>query len=144
VLEFGYASVLILRICFGNIGFGYIGCRNDRIFGKPWMISDVSRDMCLLENQLPFFILEELIKLSKIWCPISLNELTFVFLTHRWSSWVPHDNLEEIKFCEAEHFVAFLRICQQPTEQKQQKKIKGNRYSKHTQCNGSPSSWSQV
>ena len=119
LLDCSFVIMVLLRICFENIGFGNIGCRNDRIFGKPWMISDVSRDMCLLENQLPFFILEDLIKLSKIWCPLSLKELTFVFLTQRWPSWVPHDNLEEIKFCEAEHFVAFLRICQQPTEHKQ-------------------------
>ncbi|XP_034930784.1 UPF0481 protein At3g47200-like isoform X2 [Populus alba] len=96
-----------------------ISARNDGIFGKPWMISDVSMDMCLLENQLPFFILEDLIKLSKKRGSISLNELTLKFLKWRWSSWMPQDNLEEIKFCEAEHFVAFLRICQQPTEQKQ-------------------------
>ena len=118
LLDCAFVIMVLLRAWYGNNG-----CRNDRIFGKPWMISDVSRDMCLLENQLPFFILEDLNKLSKIRCPISLKELTFVFLTNRWSSWVPQDNLEKIKFCEAEHFVAFLRICQQPTEQKQQKKI---------------------
>ncbi|KAI5354978.1 hypothetical protein L3X38_007873 [Prunus dulcis] len=33
---------------------------NDRIFNRPWMLQDLWPDMRLLENQLPFFILEEL------------------------------------------------------------------------------------
>ncbi|KAL5832040.1 hypothetical protein ACOSQ4_017394 [Xanthoceras sorbifolium] len=34
--------------------------RNNRIFTKPWMIADIMYDTCLLKNQLPFFILEDL------------------------------------------------------------------------------------
>ncbi|XP_061979594.1 UPF0481 protein At3g47200-like [Populus nigra] len=123
LLDCSFVIMVLLRTYDENIVFENIGCRNDRIFSKPWMFNEVSKDICLLENQLPFFILEDLIKLSKIRGHISLIELTFVFLTRRWPSWVPQDNLEKIKFCEAEHFVAFLRICQQPTEQNQQKKI---------------------
>ncbi|XP_050157484.1 putative UPF0481 protein At3g02645 [Malus sylvestris] len=33
---------------------------NDRIFNKPWMLQDVWPDIRLLENQLPFFVLEDL------------------------------------------------------------------------------------
>ncbi|XP_021810258.1 UPF0481 protein At3g47200-like, partial [Prunus avium] len=33
---------------------------NDRIFGKPRMLRDIIYDMLLLENQVPFFILEYL------------------------------------------------------------------------------------
>eukprot|EP00258_Populus_trichocarpa_P000085 XP_002297786.3 UPF0481 protein At3g47200 [Populus trichocarpa] len=117
LLDCSFVIMVLLRTYDENIG-----CRNDRIFSKPWMFNDVSKDMCLLENQLPFFILDDLIKLSKKRDPISLIGLTFVFLTRRWPEWVPQD-LEEIEFCDAEHFVAFLRICQQPTEQKQQKEI---------------------
>ncbi|KAJ6945158.1 hypothetical protein NC651_000253 [Populus alba x Populus x berolinensis] len=116
LLDCSFVIMVLLRTCFE-----ITGCRNDRIFGKPLMIRDVSMDMCLLENQLPFFILEDLIKLSKIRGLSSLKELTFVFLTRRWPSWVQEDILEKINFCEAEHFVAFLTICQQPTEQKQLK-----------------------
>lgn len=32
---------------------------SDRIFSKPWLISDIWYDILLLENQLPFFILED-------------------------------------------------------------------------------------
>jgi len=37
----------------------------DRIFNKPWMLDEISIDLCLLENQLPFFIVEDLFNLSK-------------------------------------------------------------------------------
>ncbi|XP_059461756.1 uncharacterized protein LOC132190723 [Corylus avellana] len=40
---------------------------NDRIFNKPWLIQDVWADMLLLENQLPFFILELLFNSYKPW-----------------------------------------------------------------------------
>ncbi|KAB2619087.1 hypothetical protein D8674_014956 [Pyrus ussuriensis x Pyrus communis] len=33
---------------------------NDWIFKKPWMLQNIAPDMILLENQLPFFILEDL------------------------------------------------------------------------------------
>ncbi|KAJ4869851.1 Uncharacterized protein Rs2_48576 [Raphanus sativus] len=33
---------------------------NDRIYGKPWMVYDVYRDMVLIENQLPFFVVKSL------------------------------------------------------------------------------------
>ncbi|KAL6344870.1 hypothetical protein AAG906_006620 [Vitis piasezkii] len=36
---------------------------DDRIFNKPWLIFDVRRDMTLLENQLPFFLLLSLYSL---------------------------------------------------------------------------------
>ncbi|KAK2631964.1 hypothetical protein EUGRSUZ_L02195 [Eucalyptus grandis] len=32
----------------------------DRIFHRPWMLSDVCRDMALLENQIPFFVVQKL------------------------------------------------------------------------------------
>ncbi|KAI5355001.1 hypothetical protein L3X38_007896 [Prunus dulcis] len=38
---------------------------NDRIFNKPVMFLDLMTDMQLLENQLPFFILEELFYLQE-------------------------------------------------------------------------------
>ncbi|KAI6668253.1 hypothetical protein NL676_023798 [Syzygium grande] len=36
----------------------------DLIFGKPWMINDVRRDMWLLENQIPFFAIQELFEMA--------------------------------------------------------------------------------
>ncbi|XP_008245753.1 PREDICTED: UPF0481 protein At3g47200-like [Prunus mume] len=39
---------------------------NDRIFKNPWMLTTIVPDMLLLENQLPFFILEDLFDASKV------------------------------------------------------------------------------
>ena len=33
---------------------------SDRLFNKPWMLWDIVPNLLLLENQLPFFIIEEL------------------------------------------------------------------------------------
>ncbi|XP_061983629.1 UPF0481 protein At3g47200-like [Populus nigra] len=93
---------------------------NDRIFGKPWMIGEIGFDMCLLENQIPFFILDDLLKLSKRQVGCSMIELTRDFLSITvGDSWVPKDILEQINSSEVEHFVDFLRKCQRPARREQ-------------------------
>ncbi|XP_061963028.1 UPF0481 protein At3g47200-like [Populus nigra] len=93
---------------------------NDRIFGKSWMIEDIKMDTCLLENQIPFFILDDLLKLSKKPDGCSMIELTRYFLSSTFGdSWVPKDILKQIKSSEVEHFVDFLRKCQRPAKRKQ-------------------------
>lgn len=37
---------------------------NDRIFNEPWMLNDVFRDMALLENQIPFFVIQRLLEMA--------------------------------------------------------------------------------
>lgn len=37
---------------------------NDRIFDKPWLLADVCRDMALLENQIPFFVVQRLFSMA--------------------------------------------------------------------------------
>ncbi|EXB98270.1 hypothetical protein L484_014254 [Morus notabilis] len=39
---------------------------NDLIFNRPWKVKEVREDMMLLENQLPFFMLEDVLSLAKI------------------------------------------------------------------------------
>ncbi|KAI5446265.1 hypothetical protein KIW84_014199, partial [Lathyrus oleraceus] len=39
---------------------------NDPILLKPWLHGDIARDLTLLENQLPFFVLEDMYKLASI------------------------------------------------------------------------------
>ncbi|XP_034930794.1 UPF0481 protein At3g47200-like [Populus alba] len=93
---------------------------NDRIFGKPFMIEDITFDTCLLENQIPFFILEDLLKLSRTLDRYSMIELTRHFLSGAFGgSWVPRVISEQINSSEVEHFVDFLRKCQQPAKQPQ-------------------------
>uniref|UniRef100_A0A6N2M336 Uncharacterized protein n=1 Tax=Salix viminalis TaxID=40686 RepID=A0A6N2M336_SALVM len=101
-------------------------CNIDRIFNKPWMRREIRYDLCLLENQLPFFIVEDLFNLSKILHrreEYSLTELARHFLSSTWDSWVPEDILEQANLSKVEHFVDFLRICQQPSQQMQSKKL---------------------
>jgi hypothetical protein len=102
----------------------FIPSNYDRIFGKPWMIRGIDFDMCLLENQIPFFILDDLLKLSKRQGGCSMIELTRDFLSSTFGdSWVQKDILEQINSSEVEHFVDFLRICQQPAQEMQPKKL---------------------
>ncbi|KAI5596191.1 hypothetical protein BDE02_03G190200 [Populus trichocarpa] len=100
----------------------------DRIFNKPWMNEDIIRfDLCLLENQLPFFIVEDLFKRSKIQDrheEYSMIEVTRDLLSCEWGSWAPKSSiLKEINLSKGKHFVDFLRICQKPGEHMQPKKL---------------------
>ncbi|KAG5227618.1 UPF0481 protein [Salix suchowensis] len=102
--------------------------KDDRIFGKSWRILEVRMDMCLLENQIPFFILDDLLKLAEIRIKgkagYSMIELTHYFFSDAFGySWVPKDILEQINSSEVEHFVDFLRICQLPEEREQVKPL---------------------
>jgi hypothetical protein len=94
---------------------------NDRIFKKPWLIQDVWTDMLLLENQLPFFILEDLFG-EVHWsqsdgeetATLTFNKLTEEFFKSRMESPGIEDRWEEI--CSGDfkikHFVDLLRHLQ--------------------------------
>uniref|UniRef100_A0A6N2KFP0 Uncharacterized protein n=1 Tax=Salix viminalis TaxID=40686 RepID=A0A6N2KFP0_SALVM len=86
----------------------------DQIFSPPFKFVDVVFDMCLLENQLPFFFLEILLRLYPT--KYTIKELTFELLKEVWDNWVKEDSREKINLSEVLHFVDFLRKCQQPTE----------------------------
>jgi len=102
----------------------FIPSNYDRIFGKPWMIRGIDFDMCLLENQIPFFILDDLLKLSRRQGGCSMIKLTRDFLSSTFGdSWVPKDILEQINSSEVEHVVDFLRKCQRPAKRKQQQPL---------------------
>ncbi|KAG5227619.1 UPF0481 protein [Salix suchowensis] len=76
--------------------------------------------MCLIENQLPFFILEDLFKASEIAShydeECSMIKLTYKFFKDDWNSMLTEGILEEIKASEAAHFVDLVRKCQKPSE----------------------------
>ncbi|KDP22058.1 hypothetical protein JCGZ_25889 [Jatropha curcas] len=101
--------------------------KKDRVFSKPWMIGEVRFDILLLENQLPFFILDDLFKLSNK--PPEGHELSIIMLTHNFfidtfGSWVAKRILDKHDFSKIEHMVDFLRICQQPPKLQNRKKLK--------------------
>jgi hypothetical protein len=87
---------------------------SDRIFYRPLMLPNVVFDMLLLENQLPFFILEKLFELSSVAENYTIIELTCGFLRSQWAGWVKEDSWKAIDFSGVLHFVDFLRKCQQP------------------------------
>ncbi|XP_073264486.1 putative UPF0481 protein At3g02645 [Populus alba] len=96
--------------------------RRDSIFYPPYKIEDVKIDICLLENQLPFFILEELCGLSPIFGnppKPTLIGLTHWFFSNEWGSWAVGEYLGRVDFSEVKHLVDFLTIYHRPTEQQQ-------------------------
>ncbi|XP_021800704.1 UPF0481 protein At3g47200-like isoform X2 [Prunus avium] len=102
-----------LRSCYAET----IQDENDRIFNKPWMLQDVWPDMRLLENQLPFFILEELFDPDKIKVSSNNNNierLSILNLCHNFFKTLMHiegtdGNMEKLCASKVEHFVDFCR-----------------------------------
>lgn len=62
------------------------GGKKDRIFSKLRMIGDVRFHILLLENQLPFFILDDLFKLCTISHHEGHQQLSMILLTHKFFS----------------------------------------------------------
>lgn len=99
------AVFIIMVLLNSKYSGGYFASgRSDHIFYRPFKLSDVVCDMSLLENQLPFFILEEFLELS-----CGLLKVT-------WVDWVKEDSWKMIDSSGVLHFVDFLQKCQQPTE----------------------------
>lgn len=99
---------LFLRGCLGNYIDG-----NDHIFNKPRMILEVTRDIRLQENQLPFFILKGLYDLA---CLSSQNQhLSFIDLTYRFLTEKKDPVPQTIATADIKHLVDFLRVCHLPS-----------------------------
>ncbi|XP_010432792.1 PREDICTED: UPF0481 protein At3g47200-like isoform X1 [Camelina sativa] len=82
----------------------------DRIFGKPMMIADVCRDMLLIENQLPFFVVKGLFLL--LYYQQGTPSIMEMVQCH-FSCFL--SNIDDKKFIlEPEHFVDLLRSCYLP------------------------------
>ncbi|KAF9686445.1 hypothetical protein SADUNF_Sadunf03G0159200 [Salix dunnii] len=115
--------VLLMPNCEGEScesGSNYEGesCESgsgDHIFFRPFKFIDVLWDMCLLENQLPFFFLEKLFELYPM-TNCTIMGLTLDLLTIVSDIWVKEDSREKINSSEVLHFVDLLRLCQQPSE----------------------------
>jgi hypothetical protein len=99
----------------------YESGRSDHIFYRPFKLVDVLFDMSLLENQLPFFIVQKLFERfsgaanPEINC--TLTELTCDLFKGLWPDWVKEDSWKIINPSGVLHFVDFLQKCQQPTEE---------------------------
>ncbi|XP_059460366.1 UPF0481 protein At3g47200 [Corylus avellana] len=104
--------------------------KNDCIFNKPWMLQDVWPDLRLLENQLPFFILEDLFDPKKITVSSQQNEIpSIIELSHNFFKKVIYlegtkDKFENFRSSKVEHFVDLLRHLHLPLKEQPKGKIK--------------------
>ncbi|MBA0690664.1 hypothetical protein Goari_008326 [Gossypium aridum] len=85
-----FDAIFIVELLF-RYNFGELW--NDHILGCPRMILDIQLDLCMIENQLPFFILEDLFNLA---------------------TESAEENLQQ-DFSQVEHVVDLLWLCFQPT-----------------------------
>uniref|UniRef100_A0A6N2LM13 Uncharacterized protein n=1 Tax=Salix viminalis TaxID=40686 RepID=A0A6N2LM13_SALVM len=108
-------AVFIIMVLLKFVGESHESGSGDQIFFRPWKFVDVVWDMCLLENQLPFFLLEKLFERYPI-KNCTIMELTFDLLKQVWTNWVKEDSREKINCCGVLHLVDFLRKCQQPSK----------------------------
>ncbi|KAK9906125.1 hypothetical protein M0R45_002860 [Rubus argutus] len=115
---------LLLRFSYPTLQEGKV----DRVFGKPWMLREIRYDMLLLENQIPFFILEYFYSLALASNAIPLQnnvlsmcELTYNFLNSPYIK--PYvDTKKKIKHEETKHFVDFVLKCHRPSPSELPKK----------------------
>ncbi|KAK9943768.1 hypothetical protein M0R45_009365 [Rubus argutus] len=128
--------IFLIEFLFRYYGYPNLVDENDCICGKPRMVEDVRPDLQMLENQLPFFILEDLFDPDMFSVPseysnrlrlygverLSILYLSSYFLTDGESLYGMLNNLETIYSSEVEvqHFVDLLRkLCIAPLLKKQ-------------------------
>ncbi|KAK1581539.1 hypothetical protein Q3G72_006890 [Acer saccharum] len=94
----------------------------DRIFKKPWLLVELKSDIWSLENQIPFFILEDLFKLAKTRDPdecyvgLSISKLVSPFCNDICELLSIDKSLFEINFSKAKHLVDLIRLCIEPSD----------------------------
>ncbi|CAH8386024.1 unnamed protein product [Eruca vesicaria subsp. sativa] len=80
---------------------------DDPIFRMPWILPSIRADLLLLENQVPFFLLQTLFETSKLVASSCLNELAFEFFHYSLQKpeafWTKHYSLE------AKHLLDLIR-----------------------------------
>ncbi|XP_047181464.1 UPF0481 protein At3g47200-like [Vigna umbellata] len=84
--------------------------KNDNIFTTAWICKNIQRDLLLLENQLPFFLLENLYKSVN-----RLSDLSFLELAiNYFEDYYPHTSTPDKKtidknFSSCNHFTDLVR-----------------------------------
>ncbi|KAJ9702530.1 hypothetical protein PVL29_004323 [Vitis rotundifolia] len=120
-----FVEMILLDGCFIiEVILGFCNRRtikpDDRIYSKPWLITDVRRDMTLLENQLPFSLLQILYNLA---LPGHENDCSFrTFSIEFFKDYLKMPKIKSPEFarnisstCKVEHFLDLLRVCQLPS-----------------------------
>ncbi|XP_070669576.1 UPF0481 protein At3g47200-like [Malus domestica] len=110
LVDAAFVIEFLLRYCSKN-------CEDDYIFNKPEMLWDVRPDLRLLENQLPFFIVQDLFNTllpSSHQLP-SLLEISYNFFKSEIDSKGKEEKFKQIcSFGDVQHFVDLLRILYLP------------------------------
>ncbi|XP_050284970.1 UPF0481 protein At3g47200-like [Quercus robur] len=88
--------------------------KNRYIYSKPWLNSLILLDLMLLENQLPFFILEEIY--NKVWSKEN-NDISFFDLACKYfKKYLPfHDEEKKPTVEKVEHFTDLIRCFYKPS-----------------------------
>ncbi|XP_044501302.1 UPF0481 protein At3g47200-like [Mangifera indica] len=124
-VEIILVDVVFIVELFLRYSLSYLRMREDRIFGQPYLIQDIWYDMWLLENQIPFFILEEIFNLEKVQAFVP-DRLRFIELTYEYFKSLQAVNGKLGKFKDpkkaeqVKHFTDFLRICHLPSEEQKE------------------------
>ncbi|CAL8105027.1 unnamed protein product [Prunus armeniaca] len=125
LVDAAFIIEFLLRKCF--LGFNH---ENDYIFEKPWMKRDISPDLRMLENQLPFFILKDLFVPDKLFPPTS-RKYALIFVSYfLFKDAIYREGTEDdwerifVPGIEVNRFVDFMRILCQPMEPKTRGKLK--------------------
>ncbi|WJX28040.1 hypothetical protein P8452_16806 [Trifolium repens] len=107
-----FLKIIIIDACFIIEHFLRIfiyknWMKNDPILLKPWLHSDIKRDLVLLENQLPFFVLEDIYKFSGI----NLEFPSFITITiHYFKEFnIQNINSNSERVLCPKHFTDLLR-----------------------------------
>ncbi|KAJ0231909.1 hypothetical protein HA466_0295620 [Hirschfeldia incana] len=108
VVDGSFLVELILRS-----RYPHLVTENDRIFGKPWMITDVCRDMILIENQLPFFIVKGYFNLLTPYYQQGTPSILEMVKSH-FSCFLSNIDDKMFESADPEHFVDLLRSCYLP------------------------------
>ncbi|XP_028788920.1 UPF0481 protein At3g47200-like [Neltuma alba] len=126
-------SAFILELFFRNVsGNNKLQDQYDHFFGGPWKLRFIKTDMLLLENQVPFSIIEDLLSLTKSDIPrkndvrSSAIMLTYEFFKRKLNL-LDMDNFnieEKVGELEIQHFVDFARICHVPRVLPSKNKLK--------------------
>ncbi|EOA25413.1 hypothetical protein CARUB_v10018745mg [Capsella rubella] len=113
--------ILMLFLAVAGI-VRYHEIENDPIFVMPWIIPAIRSDLLLLENQVPYFLLQTLFEKSKIEPSSGINTFTFNFFDYSFLKpkefWLKHHNLE------ANHLLDLIRKIFMPDIPKEEKESK--------------------
>lgn len=104
VLDGCFVIEVLRRICPSEDAVIH---RNDPFLSKPWLITILFRDLLKLENQLPFFVLQNLFELSKVVSRVDGDPLPLLALKFFHIAFPrPHGVLKKLdKIVSAQHLL---------------------------------------